>query len=95
METIGTDYKNAINKNFLYSLIERNEEGIANTFNGGVHHCPNMCIVPKVEEIKLVKIDNFHDKLSLRWADYTIEGIISWKPSDNKTTKAMVFYGIE
>jgi DNA-binding Xre family transcriptional regulator len=95
METIGTNYKEAMNNNFRYTLIERDVEGIAKTLNTSVKGSNNMSILPKVEKIELERIDDLHDKLSLSWSDYTIEGVVTWKVSDNKLQKAMVFYGIE
>lgn len=94
METIGNNYKKAINNNLIYNLIERSEDGITSAINIGIKDSNNMQILPSVEKVELEQIDDLHDKLSLYWADYKIEGVIAWKPSANKLTKAMVFYGI-
>lgn len=94
METIGNNYKKAINNNLIYTLIERSADGVAATINVSVKDSENMHILPRVEKVELEQIDDLHDKLSLYWADYKIEGVASWKPSANKLTKAMVFYGI-
>ena len=95
METIGDNYKKAINSNFLHNLIERSADGIANALNINVRGSENMSALPNVEGVKLEKIDEIHDKLTLLWADYKVEGVVSWKPSANKLQKSMVFYGIE
>jgi hypothetical protein len=94
METIGNNYKKAINNNLIYNLIERSADGVASAINVNVKDSNHMHILPNVEKVELEKIDDLHDKLSLYWADYKIEGVVAWKPSANKETKAMVFYGI-
>lgn len=94
METIGNNYKKAINNNLIYTLIERSADGIASAININVKDSNHMHILPNVEKVELEKVDDLHDKLSLYWADYKIEGVVAWKPSANKPTKAMVFYGI-
>ena len=94
METIGNNYKKAINNNLIYNLIERSADGVASAININVKDSNHMQILPSVEKVELEKVDDLHDKLSLYWADYKIEGVVAWKPSANKLTKAMVFYGI-
>lgn len=94
METIGTNYKKAINNNLIYTLIERSADGVASAININVKDSNHMHILPNVEKVELEQIDDLHDKLSLYWSDYKIEGVVAWKPSANKLTKAMVFYGI-
>lgn len=95
MNTIGENYKQAINGNFRYNLIERSADGIANALNVNVKDSEHMSVLPNVEGVKLEQIDESHDKVTLLWADYKVEGVVSWKPSANKLQKAMVFYGIE
>ena len=94
METIGNNYKKAINNNLIYNQIERSADGVASAININVKDSNHMHILPNVEKVELEKIDDLHDKLSLYWSDYKIEGVVAWKPSANKETKAMVFYGI-
>ena len=95
MNTIGENYKKAINGNFLHNLIERSADGIANALNVNVKGSENMSVLPSVEGVNLERLDDTHDKVTLVWADYKVEGVVSWKPSANKLQKAMVFYGIE
>ena len=95
METIGESLKKAINFNFRYTLIERSKDGIISALNVGVKGSNNMCVLPNIEYASLERIDDTHDKLLLSWSDYQTEGIVTWKPSTNKATKSMVFYGIE
>lgn len=95
METIGKKYKQAINDNFRHTLIERNVDGYAAALNGNVKDSVTMHILPRVETIKLEKIDDLHDKLSLSWLDYKVEGVVTYKPSVDPRKTAMVFCGIE
>ena len=95
METIGSAYKKALNNNFQFSLIERDEKGFLTALNMSPNKCVNMNIMPRVERIELKRIDEFHDSVRLYWSDYIIEGVVTWKPSSNKLNKTMVFYGIE
>lgn len=95
MSTIGKSYKEAINNDFKNTAIGRDSESIFNALNGGIKGSDNMCILPKVEKVELTKIDDLHDKLSLSWDDYKTEGVITWRPSANEHTTAMVFCNIE
>lgn len=95
MNTIGQNYKEAINNDFKHSVIKRDAESILNALNIGVKGSDNVTILPKVEKVELEKIDDLHDKLSLFWADYKTEGVVTWKLSDSKMVNAMVFCGIE
>lgn len=91
METIGNNFKQAINDNFRYHLMERTAKGVADIMFGNIRTTATMHLLPKAESITLDKIDDLHDKIVLGWADYSIEGVLTWKPSNNK----MVFCGIE
>lgn len=95
MKTIGECFKQAINNNFRNTTIGRNSESVLNALNIGVKGSDNMCVLPKVEKVELTRIDDLHDKLSLTWNDYHTEGVVTWRLSTNKITKAMVFCGIE
>ncbi len=95
MNTIGKNYKNAINGNFKFTLIERSCKGIADTFNKNIKGSDNMSILPKVEEVELKCIDDTHDNVTLLWADYKIDGVITWLPSKNERQGAMVFDKID
>ena len=95
MSTIGKNIKEAINNNFMHNVIGRSVEGIQSALNTNVKGSDNMVVLPKVDKVELTKIDDLHDKLSLSWDDYKTEGVITWKPSENKLETAMVFYGIE
>lgn len=95
METIGNNFKQAINNNFKFTDICRNAESICHTLNSNIKGSDNMVALPKVESAELTQIDDLHDKLSLLWADYKLEGVVTWRPSINKISKAMVFCGIE
>ena len=79
----------------MHNVIGRSAEGVYNALNTKVKGSENMIVLPQVDKVELSKIDDLHDKLSLSWDDYKIEGVVTWKPSANKLENAMVFYGIE
>lgn len=91
MATIGQNYKDAINRNFIYYVMQRDAQSIQETLSTKVKGSENVIMLPKVDNIELTKIDDLHDKLSLSWDDYKVEGVITWRPSKN----AVVFCGIE
>lgn len=95
MNTIGHNYKEAIWNNFKHNAVNRNEESVFAALNTNVKDSENMVVLPKVEKIELTKIDDLHDKLTLIWADYKTEGIMTWRPSTNKNENAMVFSGFD
>lgn len=95
MSTIGKNIKDAINNNFMYNVMQRNTESVTAALNTNVRDSVNMVVLPKVDKVELTKIDDLHDKLSLTWNDYHTEGVVTWRLSTNKITKAMVFCGIE
>ena len=95
MATIGQNYKDAINRNFMFNVMQRDAKSVFDALTIGVKGSDNMVALPKVEKVELTKIDDLHDKLSLSWDDYKTEGVVTWKPSDNKTMEAVVFCGIE
>ena len=95
MATIGQNYKQAINNNFRHCAFKRDAESVFNALNISVKGSDNMTILPKVEKVELTTIDDLHDKLSLSWDDYKTEGVVTWRPSDNKISNEMVFCGIE
>ena len=95
MSTIGKNIKVAINNNFMHNVIGRSADEVRNALNTKVKGSENMVGLPQVDKVELATIDDLHDKLSLSWDDYKVEGVVTWKPSANKLEKAMVFYGIE
>ena len=95
MSTIGNNIKVAINNNFMHNVIGRSADEVRNALNTKVKGSDNMVVLPQIDKVELATIDDLHDKLSLSWDDYKVEGVVTWKPSANKVEKAMVFYGIE
>ena len=95
MSTIGNNIKVAINNNFMHNVIGRSADEVRNALNIKVKGSENMVVLPQIDKVELATIDDLHDKLSLSWDDYKVEGVVTWKPSANKLEKAMVFYGIE
>lgn len=95
MSTIGNNIKVAINNNFMHNVIGRSADEVHNALNTKVKGSENMVVLPQIDKVELAAIDDLHDKLSLSWDDYKVEGVVTWKPSVNKLENAMVFYGIE
>lgn len=95
MSTIGNNIKVAINNNFMHNIIGRSADEVRNALNTKVKGSENMIVLPQIDKVELATIDDLHDKLSLSWDDYKVEGVVTWKPSANKLENAMVFYGIE
>ena len=95
MATIGKNYKEAINRNFMHVAMKRDAESVFEALNIGLKGSDNMIMLPKVEKVELTKVDDLHDKLSLSWDDYKTEGVVTWRPSESKVVEAMVFCGIE
>lgn len=96
MEKIGESFKNSINCNFRCTLMTRTPDGVMSTLNKPIKGSDNMVMIPKVSGVELERIDDHHDRLRLKWEDYTVDGVAEWKPSSNELEKAkMVFVGIQ
>ena len=79
--TIGDSFKRAVNIAFEYTIFfKRDEEFIANTLNMKFKHSDSMTILPHIPCIKVETIDETHDKVTLAFDDYQIDGVITWKP---------------
>ena len=51
-----------------------------------------MIVLPHVDKVELTEIDALHDKVSLLWDDYKVEGTITWALSKNPITKGSVVF---
>ena len=92
MSTLSNNIKDAINRNFEFNVIERNAESVFNMLNTCVKGSDDMIVLPHVDKVELAEIDALHDKVSLLWDDYKVEGTITWTPSNNPITKGSVVF---
>jgi len=74
VNSINIGFKNCV-------FMSRDEECVKNTLNVLVKGSDNVHFVPCVPEIKVEKIDDLHDKLSLLYDDYKVEGVVTWRES--------------
>ena len=77
---IGDDYKERINNLFKYIVFyKRDSKSIIKTLKPKVHGSNLEALSVPLECFKVENIDEAHDKLTLTFADYVIEGVITWK----------------
>ena len=96
MSTLSNNIKDAINRNFEFNVVERNAESVFNMLNTHAKGSDDMVVLPHVDKVELTEIDALHDKVSLLWDDYKVEGTITWTPSKNALTKdSVVFVKVE
>lgn len=80
--TIREAYIEAINANFRHICVKRDSKEIYEAFNVKIKGSDNMHVFPNVPMIKLETIDDLHDKLSLCYDDFKVEGVVTWRPSE-------------
>ena len=73
-DSINTGFKNCV-------FMSRDSECVKNTLNVLVKGSDNVHFMPCVPEVKVEKIDDLHDKLSLLYDDYKVEGVVTWRES--------------
>jgi hypothetical protein len=96
MSTLSNNIKDAINRNFEFNVVERNAKSVFNMLNTHAKGSDDMVVLPHVDKVELTEIDALHDKVSLLWDDYKVEGTITWTPSKNDLTKdSVVFVKVE
>ena len=96
MSTLSNNIKDAINRNFEFNVVERNAKSVFNMLNTHAKGSDDMVVLPHVDKVELTEVDALHDKVSLLWDDYKVEGTITWTPSKNPTTKdSVVFVKVE
>ena len=79
---IGDTIVDAINRNFVHNIfMSRDAECIKNTLNIKVKGSDSIHMMPYVPEVKVERIDDLHDKLSLLYDDYKVEGVVTWRES--------------
>jgi hypothetical protein len=92
--TIEDSFKTAINNAFVNTIfVNRNSELILNILSTKVYGSNNISIVPPIPYLEVNKLDDTHDKVWIKFDDYSFEGIIHWKPCANKQN--YVFIRIE
>lgn len=74
VNSINTGFQNCV-------FMSRDSECIKNTLNVKIKGSDNVHFIPCVPEIKVEKIDDLHDKLSLLYDDYKVEGVVTWRES--------------
>ena len=80
--TIGQSIKIAINAAFANTTFRgRDAITIRNTLNTKVHGSNNMLVMIPVPDVKVEKLDDMHDKITLIYDDMQIEGVITWGAS--------------
>ena len=80
--TIGESIKQGIStafKNIVFK--ERTKEYISKTLNTKVEGSVNISIMPPMPIIKVEKMDELRDKVTICYDDTNIEGVITWRPS--------------
>ena len=80
--TIGQSIKIAINAAFVNAIFQgRDADTIRNTLNTKMHGSNNMWIIMPIPDVKVEKLDDMHDKVTLLYEDAQIEGIVTWNAS--------------
>lgn len=74
VNSINVGFKNCV-------FMSRDAECMRNTLNVLVKGSDNVHFIPCVPEVKVEKIDDLHDKLSLLYDDYKVEGVVTWRAS--------------
>ena len=73
---------NSINIGFKNCVfMSRDAECVKNTLNVLVKGSDTVHFMPCVPEVKVENIDDLHDKLSLLYDDYKVEGVVTWRES--------------
>lgn len=93
---IGESIVSSINKGFRNCKFSgRDAESIKNTLNILVHDSNTIHFMPCVPEVKVEKVDDLHDKLSLLYDDYKVEGVVTWRKSQNEKQFVFVNYIVQ
>ena len=92
--SIAEAFKQSINNAFIHTIfLYLDKWSILKTFNVKVHGSANVTIIPPIQNIKIERIDETHDKVTFIYDDYTFVGVITWKPCVNGMN--FVFMNIE
>ncbi len=92
--TIRQAFIETLNNNFAFVRMQRNANALCEVLNAKVKNSNTMRMLPIIEKVELETIDDSHDKLSICYDDYTIEGIVTWKSSTN-FENAFIFMNVE
>ena len=80
--TIGHSIKIAINSAFVNTTFRgRDAITIRNMLNTKVYGSNNMLVMIPVPDVKVEKLDDMHDKITLIYNDAQIEVVITWGAS--------------
>ena len=81
---LSDSIKQQVNTTFKHNkFIGRDPKTMLAILNISVKNSDNMHVMPKVQDVQVEVIDDLHDKLSLLWDDYKVEGTITWKQSQD------------
>jgi hypothetical protein len=69
-----------INYNFQFVAMKREENAILEVLNSNAKHS-NMLMLPHVSSVKLSRIDDNRDNLTIVYDDISIDCIVSWGKS--------------
>lgn len=90
--TIGASFKRAINNAFIHTIFRSKDENvIKDTLNTKVNGSAHVSLLPTIPKVEVEQIDDKHTALLLCFDDYTIKGVVTWKPTAN----GFVFMGYE
>jgi hypothetical protein len=90
---IGDSYKKAINNTFVHTVFfKRDTKSIIKTLLTKVHGGSYEVIPPTPTEcFKIENIDIAHDKLTLMFDDYVIDGVITWRINEDGNSVFMKY----
>lgn len=89
---ISQSFKQAINNAFVYVVfVSRDADTILKMFESNIHGS-NFKFLPPIDNVIVESIDDTHDKLTLIYDDYSVEGVVTWKPSANGINYVFVKY---
>ena len=69
-----------INYNFQFVTMKREENAILEVFNSNANHS-SMLMLPHVSSVKLTRIDDNRDNLTIAYDDISFDCVVSWGKS--------------
>ena len=89
---ISDSYKESIYNGFIHtSFRDRTAETIKATLNAKVRGSGNVTLVPKVDELKVAKVNDITDKVTFIYEDFKFSLDFHWR----KSSLGFVLIGIE
>lgn len=90
--TIAESYKAAIQNAFKNVIFKcRTQSCVETTLRTKIYGSETLTIIPPIQVVEFEKVDDYHDKVTFTFDDYSFSGIITWRFS----AKGFVFDGIE